>query len=80
MSQEDEHAQKRHTLTEEKVNKLLAEHFDSSGTCQHLCDEIENVLDELDAATISQRPRLLARLHALQAQRTSMHCRPCFFK
>ena len=69
-----------HAETKEKIDRLLAETIDESAVCDALCNELETAVEQLETATGAQRTRLLARLRAINAQRTTLHCLECFFQ
>jgi hypothetical protein len=48
--------------------------------CQVLCQDLQDTVDELEEATDAQRPRLVARLKALNARMRVLHCPLCLLE
>ena len=77
MTDKDSSTRKPLTTLEEVDALVLAEFPQPSGQCNFLCEELQNVADELGDSTLTavQRKRLTARLAALGTQIRSLHCR-----
>lgn len=69
-----------HDETKAKLDRLLAEPFDSSAECEFLCNELQDATALLDEATGTLRSRLLARIRAINGQRKALGCGECYFQ
>jgi hypothetical protein len=48
--------------------------------CQVLCQDLQDTAAQLEEAEEAQRPRLVARLKALNARMRVLHCPPCLLE
>ena len=69
--------------TLEEIDAMVAAEFpEASGQCRFLCNELQNLADELDnpGLTALQRKQLTARLAAVGTQMRTLHCPACLLQ
>jgi hypothetical protein len=62
---------------QKEIESMSAGLFTNESECGFLCQELNDLWDELQDATGAERRAILARIRAVQAQRRALNCGRC---